>query len=167
MEEISNETKFLENYKKKITKEFTRELIKNFKVYNNNNTLVNEKDIMNIICAPKILNRCIGTTSTGIISQCTRNAIDKFDYCKTHMYKIGYIKNKEETDTIIYIENVQNTKNDRDTQDLKKKFINDSFYYVDDKFIYDKFNNKVGYINNQEYILSSDPFILNESSRTN
>lgn len=160
MEEI-NETKFLENYKKKIVKEFTKELIKNFKVYNNNtNTVVSEKDIINIICAPKILNRCIGTTTTGIISQCTRNAIDKFEYCKTHMYKIGYIKKKEETNTIIYIESVQNTKN---TEDLKRKFINNSFYYVDDKFIYDKFSNKVGYINNQEYILSSDPFILNDT----
>lgn len=43
-----------------------------------------------------------------------------------------------------------------DLNKLQKKFINDSFYYIniEDKLIYDKYFLKVGYINNKsEYIL--------------
>ena len=47
------------------------------------------------------------------------------------------------------------------SNNIKLQFINDSFYYIDDNFIYHKNTlEKVGYIINNSYILSNDPFIL-------
>lgn len=41
-------------------------------------------------------------------------------------------------------------------------FIEDAFYLVDSSFIYDKSTReKVGYIDNGEFVLTDDPFILN------
>lgn len=154
---MMDEDKFMENYKKKLVKDFVKQMLKHFKIYNNDDNLVNESEILNIIYAPKVINRCIGTTSTGIITQCTRNAVDKLEYCKTHMYKMGYIKEQPPINIVC----IENKCKDTIVCNLKKKFINNSFYFVDEKYIYDEDNNKVGYINDKEYILSSDPFILN------
>ena len=53
-------------------------------------------------------------------------------------------------------------KNKIDILSLEKTFINDSFYYHDKSFIYDKESlEKVGYIENEnDFILTDDPFIL-------
>lgn len=154
------ENKFLENYRKKLIKEFSKCILKNFKVTNSDDINVNEEDIIKVLCNPKIIKRCIGITSSGVISQCTRNAIDKIDYCKTHMYKIGLLKD----DTFIDINYITNDNSNVKQNNLKKKFINDSFYNIDNEYIYDiNTNNKVGYIYQSEYILTSDPFILNNT----
>lgn len=44
---------------------------------------------------------------------------------------------------------------------MKKQFINDKLYYHDNKFIYYN-NKKCGYIDNNEFILIDDPFLLNQ-----
>ena len=42
-----------------------------------------------------------------------------------------------------------------------ERFIEDMFYYVDERYIYDKETlEKVGVVSRGEYILTSDPFIL-------
>jgi len=49
---------------------------------------------------------------------------------------------------------------------LKKIFIDDTFYLVDDKYVYDTLNKqRVGYVQSKiqgqiEYILTDDPFVL-------
>ena len=48
-----------------------------------------------------------------------------------------------------------------DTTYMKKEFINDILYHHDDKFIYYN-NKKCGYIDNNEFILIDDPFLLNQ-----
>lgn len=156
-----DENKFLENYKKKLLKEFSKNIINNFTVYNKFDLRVDDKEILKVLYTDKCVKRCIGTTTTGTISQCTRNAIENVNYCKIHMYKIGLVKTEEINIKIDCIENISSNKN---IKNLNKKFINDSFYYTDDKYIYDmNTNNKVGYINDNEYILTNDPFILNEN----
>ena len=125
-----------------------------------------EKELL----SPKIIKRCIGTTNTSPITQCSRNALDDYDYCKTHMYKLGSTHiQKEQIDNsniLVQYKYANNSNFDRLSHEkLKKKFIDDTFYLIDDKFIYVYNDNdtleKVGIIDNNNYILTSDPFVLN------
>jgi hypothetical protein len=161
---ISNEQKFLENYKKRIIKDTIKTLCNQYHIYDSGDNLLDAETLQQQILTPKIIKRCIGTTNNAPVSQCTRNAIDNYDYCKTHLYRMC-LKSEEEQEFNIPIEYKAPMKNNTiSIQTLKKKFIDDSFYFVDDKFIYDADNLKVGYIdnNNNNYILTSDPFVLEE-----
>lgn len=156
MNELDNT--FLKTYRKKLIKEFSKSILRNFQVTNMNGLLVDQEEIIKSLYNFKVSKRCIGITSSSNVSQCTRNAIEDRDYCKTHMYKIGLVKEE----ITVSINHISNSKLN-DCSKLKKKFINDSFYYVNDKFIYNiDTNEKVGYIFQSEYILTSDPFILDE-----
>jgi len=159
--DISNEQKFLEQYKKKIIKDVLKTLCKQYFIYDANDNEVDIEFLQKQFLFPKVVKRCIGTTNTNPVSQCSKNALDNYDYCKIHLYKICLSKQEEEKQDA-YIPSIEftcSTTNIELTQ-LKKKFIEDSFYFIDEKFIYDASNNKVGYISNGEYILTSDPFIL-------
>jgi hypothetical protein len=49
-----------------------------------------------------------------------------------------------------------------DKCNLETKLIDDTFYYMDKNYIYDRDTlEKVGYISDNEFILTDDPFILN------
>lgn len=161
---ISDEQKFLENYKKKIIKETLKTLFKNYQVYDSNDNLVDIETIQHQLLSPKVIKRCIGTTNTSPVTQCTRNAIENYDYCKSHLYKMCFLKsesNKHDEDIMSVEYKSINNDNIIDKNKLKRKFIEDSFYFVDNKFIYDSSYNKVGYINEtNNYILTNDPFIL-------
>jgi hypothetical protein len=79
---------------------------------------------------------------------------DKDNFNPNILFEYKYTNNDENGDS----EKVHNKVYEKD---LKKKFIDDVFYLIDDKFIYDnKTLEKVGIINNNNYILTLDPFIL-------
>jgi hypothetical protein len=160
-----DEQKFFENYKKRITRDVIKTLYKNYKVYDCDNVLMDIETLQKEILTPKTIKRCIGATNTTPISQCSRNAIENYDYCKTHLYKICLNSQESTCKKNLPIEFNINSSNDNSISqekcNLKKKFIDDSFYFIDNKFIYDTKNHiKVGYIHNNEYILTSDPFLL-------
>jgi hypothetical protein len=158
---VTDEHKFLESYKKKIIKETLKTLYKNYKIYDDDDNLVDIDTIQKEIFSPKIVKRCIGTTNTSPISQCNRNAIENYDYCKTHLYKMCLESNNIDDSISVPIEFTLNNSNSIELKDkLKKKFIEDTFYFIDSKFIYDDNYIKVGYIHNNEYILTSNPFLL-------
>jgi hypothetical protein len=161
--DISNEQKFLEQYKKKIIKDVLKTLCKQYFIYDTNDNEVDIDTLQKQFLFPKVLRRCIGTTNTNPVSQCSKNAIDNYDYCKIHLYKMCLSRHDiDDTTHDSYIPPIEFncTSKPTDVHNLQKKFIEDSFYFVDDKFIYDSNNIKVGYICNEEYILTSDPFIL-------
>lgn len=164
--DISNEQKFLEQYKKKIIKDMLKTLCKQYTIFDSHDNEVDIEMLQKQFLFPKVVKRCIGTTNTNPVSQCSKNALDNYDYCKIHLYKMCLSKQEHHQESYmppIEFTCTTNTENVEVTQ-LKKKFIEDSFYFVDDKFIYDSNNNKVGYISNGEYILTSDPFILDTFS---
>jgi hypothetical protein len=159
---VNDEQKFFENYKKRITRDIIKTLHKKYKIYNSENNQMDIETLQKEILTPKIIKRCIGATNTSPITQCSRNTIENYDYCKTHLYKICLQSHENIPDTSLIEYNI-NTKCEYKKQDksnLKKKFIDDSFYFIDYKFIYDMTHIKVGYIHNNEYILTSDPFVL-------
>jgi hypothetical protein len=162
MNSINDEQKFFENYKKRIIRDIIKTLCKNYKVYNSNNVLMDIEILQKEILIPKTIKRCIGAINTANVSQCSRNAIENYDYCKTHLYKICLRSEETVSQKIQPIEfNINSSNNNSQEQyNLKKKFIDDSFYFIDSKFIYDTNYIKVGYVYNNEYILTSDPFLL-------
>lgn len=116
---------------------------------------------------------CIGITNKN--TKCNKKVHLNYDYCKTHVekYKSKIInnvllkyKNCYNSDVSIEFSENNNLKNINENhfneKKLKKIFIDNSLYYCDDEFIYDKsvdnFYEKVGYIKNSEYILNFNPF---------
>jgi hypothetical protein len=152
----SNEQKFLEQYKKRIVKETLKSIYKKYKIYDANEEEVELDTIEKEILCPKIIKRCIAVVG---IKQCSKNATENYDYCKAHLHKICFKKpdicNTPDIPIELQIRHVP-----IEEKCLKKIFIEDSFYYTNQQFIYDMDYNKVGYIHNKEYILTSDPFIL-------
>lgn len=123
---------------------------------------------------------CCAVTKSGI--RCSRKSHEKTNYCKIHINNVYKYKSQnndfdintkitnnnskiEVLSTLFLYEN--NNEESKIKNNLIKKFINDEFYYIDDKYIYN--NNtyiKCGYIdkddNKEEYIFTDDPFILDE-----
>lgn len=101
--------------------------------------------------------------SSGSFGRCTKNASEDFNYCKLHLKKELHkqlYQSKEQKHQQCVIEEI-NASVVAPSLGLQKKFIQDSFYYIDSAFIYaidDR--RRVGIIENQEYILTDDPFVL-------
>jgi hypothetical protein len=124
-----------------------------FKIFQTNNVLI-----------------CKGISKNG--NKCSRKASVDSKYCKTHNY-LSFREHLNEkidiTENIFVIEknhvdiddNIDDNIDIKNIQKMELKLINDSFYYIDNEYIYEKESlNKVGYIHNKEYILTDDPFIL-------
>lgn len=156
----------LEKYKKTIIKETIKKIYEKYFIYNKDEKSISENeliDYLNKLNNP-IKKRCCGVSNFPV-KQCSKFAVDTFDYCKSHMITYGTLKavSKRYEDKIEIIEE-KKCNQKVDLSKLKKKFIGDSFYYIDNMFIYDNYNEKVGYIDNNEYFLTDDPFILNNNT---
>jgi hypothetical protein len=153
--QINSEQVFLEKYKKNILKQAISI------IYQNKDHIINlsKQEILDIVLKPKIIKRCLGISST--FTQCTSNALQDQDYCKRHL---KYSVLNKELDPAFEITKIKN-KIDESKIKMSKKFINDTFYFIDTKYIYDIEENdnvgeKVGIINKNKFLLTSDPFIL-------
>jgi hypothetical protein len=156
--------------KNRIIKSIIKELFKNKITCNRKGEILNEQELLSILInTSNKVEKCLGVIiSNNFPSQCTKNALFN-GYCKQHLKKYETKKYEIENQHIIDYEMENDNFIDYEIEDKKnsyknkiKKFINDSFYYVDNNFIYslENMNTKVGYIKNGEYIISDDPFIL-------
>lgn len=126
---------------------------------------------------------CFAITSSG--NRCCRKQATDSKYCKLHQQSnynnklkntVLHFKNTSELITQNHYNNLQlqliktinednKINNTNNKNDYIKKLIDDSFYYIDNKYIYDiNTKEKVGYIKYNEslpkYILTDDPFEL-------
>lgn len=118
---------------------------------------------------------CLGISQNG--NKCCRKSQPHSNYCKIHFYlefkdkENRKLSEKNFTQEIFIID--KKDTNTENLKDLEKIFIEDTFYYKDNQFIYDTINfEKVGYIDigidndidnsndNGKFILTDDPFIL-------
>lgn len=145
-------------------------------VYKNTDKIVNKQiltDRLHNLLNEKVKEEipvCKGFSQNG--NKCFKRTQQNSNYCKVHAYlafreknalPINLSNNKIDTLTSNNIYTPMNlSKNKIDILSLEKTFINDSFYYHDKRFIYDKESlEKVGYIENEnDFILTDDPFIL-------
>lgn len=109
---------------------------------------------------------CAGFSKNG--NKCINKTFEDSKYCKRHHY-LTFRDQFNETaikQDIVVLNNSNNeSKTKINIDNLKTKMIDDTFYYVDDCFIYEQETlKKVGYIENESntknYILTDDPFIL-------
>lgn len=126
---------------------------------------INRTDVISHFLTKKEnhIQRCCGVNQNG--SRCSRNTLQNKMYCKIHILKYDtsfFVKREEEKEhkiefsDIVFEKEIQQNK-----ENLKKVFIDDSFYYTDEKYMYDTSTlEKVGFVENDEYVLSLDPFIL-------
>lgn len=176
--ELDKITQILQNSSMKIEKAYINDILKitdcifeEFDItYKNTNVQVDKTIFLNKFKRAFKTNNiliCKGISKNG--NKCSRKASENSKYCKTHNY-LSYremINEKFENiqinnpDPINIIQNEDILEKPIKIENMELKFIDDSFYYIDNKFIYEKDTlNKVGYIHNDEYILSDDPFIL-------
>lgn len=145
-------------------------------VYKNTDKIVNKQiltDRLHNLLNEKVKEEipvCKGFSQNG--NKCFKRTQQNSNYCKVHAYlafreknalPINLSNNKIDTLTSNNIYTPMNlSKNKIDILSLEKTFINDSFYYHDKRFIYDKESlEKVGYVENEnDFILTDDPFIL-------
>jgi hypothetical protein len=108
-----------------------------------------------------VIQRCCGINQNG--SRCSRNTLENKMYCKIHILKFDTSLFKTCQHQHQHQHQVQEeTKSAHpNISELDKIFIDNSFYYVDEKYMYDvSTGEKVGFQQNGEYIVSNDPFIL-------
>jgi hypothetical protein len=110
---------------------------------------------------------CCAITKSN--TKCTRKSQPHSQYCKSHMfYNIDAKMTKASVveEEVFIVEMDYSSEIDGKTKEnMHLKFIEDAFYYIDDKFIYDKSDlSLVGYIEKtcekSEYILTNNPFVL-------
>lgn len=119
---------------------------------------------------------CSGIYKNG--NRCNKNVADDNIYCKKHLEEIEMENQKIEQEYKYEQYEGQRQEQQQDENEeneiynnkvinkLQSKFINDSFYYIDDHFIYDKEDyQKIGYIDNTnndspKFIFTQDPFLL-------
>lgn len=176
--------KLLEKYKKKISQDIIDNIYEKYNLYDKkSHELIDKETLKKNLIFKKQKKQCIGTTKSFPISRCSRNAIDNNDYCKTHLFKYSPNKNNQFDHNSTFKDSINepnNQPNDtpneylHNTLDIQtnkldipntfsKKFIEDSFYYINsnDNYIYDiKSLDKIGYISNNEYIFTIDPFVF-------
>lgn len=158
----------LEKYKNNIISNTLKKIYKNYIVVDpSTNDIISLESLNNKL--KEEIKRCIGINSN---KQCTKNAEHNESYCKLHIKKYTKQKKDEfniEIDNEFDEEYDLNKKiNKVDKKELQKKFIDNKMYYIDDKYIYDYDCDstslcnlkKVGYIKNNEYNITCDPFVL-------
>lgn len=151
-------------FKNNVLKKFLKDIKKKYKIIDHQGDEVSDKHLLQL----NKFNRCQGvvTMSSGSFGRCTKNASEDFNYCKLHLKKELHKQlyqskeQKHQRQHHCVIEEI-NASVVAPSLGLQKKFIQDSFYYIDSAFIYaidDR--RRVGIIENQEYILTDDPFVL-------
>lgn len=143
-----------------IAKKVIKKINKTFKVTDKNGDSLTDKDIFSMLITPK--KTCIGTvTKCGQTVQCGRKIVENEDYCSVHLKKKVELASEAKFIQVDYI--YENTDNNVDITGLQKKFIEDTFYYIDinNNTIYTKDGNKAGIVNDKEYVLTNNPYIFN------
>lgn len=169
--ELDKISKILQNSSIKIEKAYINDIIKitnmifeEYDITYKNTKIAVEKEIFlnkfkTVFKNDNVL-ICKGISKNG--NKCSRKANENSNYCKTHNY-LSYreIINEKCDDNIFIVESNTENQNILEIEKMELKLINDSFYYTDNNYIYEKDTlNKAGYVYKQEYILTDDPFIL-------
>jgi hypothetical protein len=107
---------------------------------------------------------CCAILKSG--TRCTRKSCVNSKYCKSHQMK-QYLERQShmmQDDKLFVLEKTHIEDVDK-KQELRRQFVEDSFYLVDDNYVYNQDSlEKVGYVDSRDgiinYVLTDDPFIL-------
>ena len=171
--ELDKISKILQNSSLKIEKAYINDIInitnlifEEYDITYKNTKIAVEKEIVlnkfkSVFKNDHIL-ICKGISKNG--NKCSRKVNENSNYCKTHNYLSYREIINDKCENIFVIESnkkYQDAPHNLQIDNMELKFINDSFYYTDNNYIYEKDTlDKVGYIHNNECIFTDDPFIL-------
>lgn len=171
------------------------DMISNFNIYQQNGNgeddiKITKDDLINLYITPLIQKEKQYQCSAILINgnRCSHKSLKetRYKYCKKHFFKDQQkynsdkrmntveeqdeVSNEVDNNSKIFImksNHVTQTYSEHiNKETLKKHFIDDKLYYIDDKYIYDENYSKSGYIEKEissdetNYILINDPFIL-------
>lgn len=105
--------------------------------------------------------QCVGLTKDG--EQCAKYAKDDTLYCKIHQLKQRQreTEDTEKASRLYVFKGESESDNGVTLDELETRYIENGIYKVDDQFVYDiETKEKVGFVDNGQYILTDDPFIL-------
>jgi len=155
--DLEKTAKTLDSFKKSVILELLKDLSSSFLITDENNSFVKLEDLKKIYLNP-IKIRCVAVNNNG--NQCKKNNYKNELYCKIHSHLS--VEEKSSFKEEITIKNKKTLDKFVNSKNLTKILIDDSFYFIDCKYIYDLKNlEKVGYINLKgDYILTDDPFLL-------
>lgn len=101
---------------------------------------------------------CIGISKNG--NKCCKTAQVNSNYCKIHKY-LEFKENLEKSQENLFVISDTQKNTHIDIENMKKQVVDGSVYYVDLSFIYDTNTlERVGYVDNDKYVLTDDPFVL-------
>jgi hypothetical protein len=147
-------------FKTSIIKKIIRELKQKYIVSDCNGRVIDENEIINNLSKTK---KCIGVNSSK--TRCSKTVYGNSEYCKSHLAILSSKQVKFTSEIpCIDVEYIYNTNEKIDTRKLLKKFINDTFYYIDiiNNYVYTKDGAKVGILGeDEELILTNNPYLLN------
>jgi len=155
--------KHLDNLKKYIQKDvesIIKILINNYDIYENGE-IIDKNIVFN-----KLLSELNNITICNAIVNgklCKNKCYNTSNYCKKHsisLYENNEISKNNVKKDINKISIISNSI-EVDLTNYTKKVIEDSVYYIKDNFIFNSDMVRVGYIDDNEYVLTDDPFILN------
>lgn len=164
LKRLKNLDNNVDNAYKKDIKQVIETILKDYDVFYKNTSDKVSLDEFNDIFTEQEIPICLGISKNG--NKCCRKPQLYSDYCKIHFYlefnkKLNEKLSEKSNENNIIIINENNEKTNMEKTNMEKIFIKDSFYYKDNHFIYDVSDlNKVGYIENEEFFLTDDPFIL-------
>jgi hypothetical protein len=103
---------------------------------------------------------CSGITKTG--TRCSKRSVIGSAYCQAHIYKSRSAEaGRSQMDTKLLYMMTDNITPNEQIDKVEKCFIEGTFYYRDSSYIYDiETFAKVGYVENENPILTDDPFEL-------
>lgn len=160
-------------YKKDIEKAIDK-LFEDYDIYKRGTKeIISKKELSFIFLTGNFeVKYCSAATKSG--TKCKNKVLENTNFCCKHLYSAENLRNllhnnqmhqnKEEINNFYIIE--KNYENETDNKnklnnEVQNILIENAFYYTDNIWVYDKQTmEKVGYVDNNEYILTSDPFIL-------
>lgn len=124
--------------------------------YKNSSTRVD----LHTVCA-SVERQCAAATRNG--KRCTQQPAFSSMYCKRH--RSNEHATLEATPSVHTVDIVPMTTECGGESGRRKVFVDDSFYSIDEMYMYDLATGaRVGYIEDGRYMLTDDPFILGESA---
>ncbi|NDD84901.1 hypothetical protein EBZ38_11620 [bacterium] len=172
----------------KETKALVQHILTVYEVHRDNKRVTDPEDIYKTLGLSTQNAMCAALTQSG--NMCVWKPVEGERYCKRHI-SLKYTKcasvtgddnmrnecasvtgddnmRNECTDLIDLLDLSQNSvtqvqPSSTKLNSLQKRFMEDSFYYSDGMFVYDKTMEKVGYVQEDEWVLTSNEFeLINE-----
>jgi hypothetical protein len=164
MESIKHLDK-LKEYIKKDVEKLLSVLLSNYDIYQHGNLINKELLLTKLISDLDNVNACNAVINGKL---CKNKCYNTFNYCKKHIVKESFqftqnqntVTSQNTQSDSIKLDKIITRTSPIKLTDYSKKFINDTLYYITDKSIFNTDLECVGYVSDDNYILTDDPFIL-------